>query len=37
MTTQGDELIARCKEHLLATLRTLPEWSPTGEDKRADS
>jgi len=30
MPAQGEELIERCKQHVIATLRTLPECAPTG-------
>jgi len=30
MPAQGEELIERCKQHLISTLRTLPECAPTG-------
>jgi hypothetical protein len=30
MTTHGEELIERCKQHVLETLRTLPECAPDG-------
>ncbi len=34
MPTHGEELIDRCKEHLIATLRTLPECAPNGPGLR---
>lgn len=33
-TARGQELIEQCKEHLLATLRTLPECAPEGPGLR---
>ena len=34
MPIHGEELIERCKEHVIATLRTLPECAPTGPGLR---
>jgi hypothetical protein len=37
MTTQGEELIDRCKQHVIETLRTLPECAGRRENQRGDS
>lgn len=35
MTTDGEELIKRCKERIIATLHTPSECNPTGQGLRS--
>lgn len=34
MTSEGEELIARCKRHVIETMQTLPECAPNGPGLR---
>ena len=34
MVTQGEELIERCKQHIIQTLQNLPECAPDGPGLR---
>jgi hypothetical protein len=35
MSTEGEKLIVRCKQHILATVRGLPECAPDGAGLRS--
>ena len=36
MTTHGEELIQRCKQHLIETMHSLPECAPDGGENRGN-
>lgn len=37
MPAQGEELIERCKQHVISTLRTLPECAPRKHENKGNS